>query len=201
MVETETWIAISRDPLYEVSSEGRVRSTDRVIIRKNGVRVGLRGRVLRPWAGSSGYLQVYLSNRNVMLVHHLVLEAFVGPRPGGQEARHLNGKMHDNRATNLEWATHSVNIVDRIKHGTDWQANKTHCPNNHPLIAPNLVPAPAREGHRLCRACQREYFRARWGNRDFSVVLADEDYRLILSGGKRVRGGVRYDRLDSDTVC
>ena len=33
---------------YEVSDQGRVRSVDRVITRRNGMRYRARGRVLRP---------------------------------------------------------------------------------------------------------------------------------------------------------
>lgn len=187
----EIWRTTSRDPMYEVSSYGRVRSVDREIIRSNGVKLPLKSRILRPWSGSSGYLQVYLSNRRAVMIHHLVLETFVSPRPEGLEGRHLNGKMHDNRVSNLEWATHSINVLDRITHGTDHQKNKTHCPHNHPLEEPNLVESRWREGYRLCKACQREYFRARWQGRDFDTNEADQDYEYILSGKKRVRGGIR----------
>jgi hypothetical protein len=51
-------------------------------------------------------------------VHVAVLLAWIGPRPEGMEGRHLNGNLTDNRAANLEWATHRVNIGDKVAHGT-----------------------------------------------------------------------------------
>lgn len=50
-------------------------------------------------------------------VHRLVLETFVGLRPKGCEARHLNGDPADNRLRNLCWGTRAENYVDRVKHG------------------------------------------------------------------------------------
>ena len=58
---------------------------------------------------SSGKLRHYL--------HHLVLYAFVGPRPKGMECRHLNGIPWDNRLENLCWGTRSSNMKDRVLHG------------------------------------------------------------------------------------
>lgn len=52
------------------------------------------------------------------LVHRLVLETFVGPRPSGFECRHLNGNPIDNRLENLAWGTPEENLNDKIKHGT-----------------------------------------------------------------------------------
>lgn len=46
------------------------------------------------------------------MVHHLVLEAFVGPCPPGMECCHENDIGTDNRLTNLRWDTHKSNIDD-----------------------------------------------------------------------------------------
>ena len=68
-----------------------------------------------------GYLRVTLSVngiKNCILVHRLVLEAFVGPCPTGMEACHNNGDPSDNRLENLRWDTHLENMKDAVKQGT-----------------------------------------------------------------------------------
>ena len=57
-------------------------------------------------------------------VHHLVLETFIGPRPKGQEARHLDGKVENNTLSNLQWSTHAENAADQILHGTDTRGER-----------------------------------------------------------------------------
>lgn len=52
-----------------------------------------------------------------VMVHWLVLLAFIGPRPYGLDACHNNGKHADNRASNLRWGTRSSNMHDRVAHG------------------------------------------------------------------------------------
>lgn len=59
-------------------------------------------------------------------VHTLVLLAFSGPRPEGQQCRHLNGDPGDNRPSNLCWGTCAENAADRIRHGTVPRGAK-HC--------------------------------------------------------------------------
>jgi hypothetical protein len=61
---------------------------------------------------------VFLGKGNHRKVHHLVLEAFIGPRPDGFEACHGNGDPTDNRVENLRWGTHEENHDDRAMHGT-----------------------------------------------------------------------------------
>lgn len=48
-----------------------------------------------------------------------MLETFVGFRPEGLQAAHGNGIRHDNRLSNLSWATPKKNAEDKIQHGTD----------------------------------------------------------------------------------
>jgi hypothetical protein len=50
-------------------------------------------------------------------VDHMVLEAFVGPRPDGTECCHSNDIQSDNRLSNLRWATHRENCADRSLNG------------------------------------------------------------------------------------
>ena len=67
----------------------------------------------------TGYLSLCLGNGwPQRYVHHLVLEAFVGPRPEGTECCHGNGIRSDNRLCNLRWDTHKENYADAVRHGT-----------------------------------------------------------------------------------
>lgn len=107
----ERWRAVPGwADLYEVSDQGRVRS-----LQRGGPRL------LRP-QGRRGYLRVALTSRprgkprRWRPVHQLVLEAFHGPRPLGQVARHLNGDRTDNRADNLAWGFPADNVADRVLH-------------------------------------------------------------------------------------
>lgn len=50
-------------------------------------------------------------------VHRLVLQAFVGPCPGGMECLHGDGNPRNNRLPNLRWGTRRENRVDMIRHG------------------------------------------------------------------------------------
>lgn len=50
-------------------------------------------------------------------VHHLVLTTFKGPRPHGQEGRHLDGNKDNNTALNLEWGTQEQNRLDNEING------------------------------------------------------------------------------------
>lgn len=112
----EEWRAVSINPDYEVSSEGRIR---RVAHGKSG-----RGRLgLLPGSTcTSGYRLVELrldGKFQVMLgLHVLVATAFHGPRPSPEhEVAHWDGDERNNRKTNLRWATRKENAEDRIRHG------------------------------------------------------------------------------------
>lgn len=143
---TEQWKVIPEYPGYEVSNRGRVRSVNRVL--KAATWSILPYQLVSIKHGATGTFKQ-------RKVHQLVAEAFIGPRPAGQDVRHLNGDHRDNRAENLAYGTRSQNMRDKREHGTDHNVNKTRCPRGHPLTPPNLVAAPAKRGHRTCLACDR----------------------------------------------
>ncbi len=106
---------------YQVSDGGRVRSVDRYVrsVAKNGTesRRFVPGVEIKPQKHSAGYLQVKMGPRTY-IVGPLVLEAFVGPRPEGQQCAHNDGDRHHNALGNLRWATPASNSNDRRAHGT-----------------------------------------------------------------------------------
>ncbi|KRD36826.1 hypothetical protein ASE27_10240 [Oerskovia sp. Root918] len=142
---------------YEVSDRGRVRSLDRLDSRGNRIR----GRVLRAATKRSGHqhLSLCVDGKGItLLVHRMVLEAFVGPAPEGMEACHSDGDPANNALSNLRWDSRSENTLDRVRHGTHHLARKTHCPVGHPYDADNTH--FDKRGDRICRECKRERNRA-----------------------------------------
>ncbi len=98
---------------YEVSSEGRVASRKRV-----------RRKMLKPLLRGFGYFSARLyvdAEAHFFLIHRLVAEAFLGPRPTPRhEVNHIDGIRANNHVGNLEWVTRSENLRHRyrvLKHG------------------------------------------------------------------------------------
>lgn len=110
---------------YEASSLGNIRSKDRVVSKRT--RYGgtmlqfYPGAVLIPYTCDKvGHLRIHIGvdgKKLGVMVHRLVLMAFVGLPPDGTEACHGNGIAWDNRIENLRWDTHLNNNRDRKAHG------------------------------------------------------------------------------------
>lgn len=119
---------VGYESAYEVSDHGHVRSLERrvrLVTRQAGETTRLvPARVLRPGPTRSGHLSVAIGKGNSRLVHQLVLEAFVGPRPDGYEVLHLNHNPADNRLVNLKYGTRSENLR------MDYAAGKRTVPEN-----------------------------------------------------------------------
>lgn len=180
---SENWATLPRNPLYQVSDHGEVKSPAGAILAKrldrDGYymhtirRPGVRAEGERPWTVKS---------------HLLVLEAFVGPRPGpGYDGCHDDGTRDNNHISNLRWDTKSANAQDRIKHGRDYQLNKTHCPRNHELADWNNKAQHLAMGRRTCLVCgrARSYFSKRlrrhgepWTEEELQV-LSDLKYQQL----------------------
>lgn len=147
----EEWRPIPSWPHHEVSSHGRARSVDHLVATgiKNHTHRLIKGRILHSTANEGGYHRV-----GGRYLHHLVLEAFVGPRPPGLVGCHEDGDHDNNSPSNLRWDTYAANEADKLRHGRNHQASKKVCKRGHELVEPNLDPYQLSKGHRLCRACK-----------------------------------------------
>lgn len=158
---TEQWKpVVGWEGLYEVSSEGRVRSRRREVAGGGGSRAVRGGRVLNP-SPTNGYLHVTLSNasrRQSKRVHVLVLEAFRGTRPEGFHGCHRDGNASHNALSNLYWGTPTENARDREVHGTSrFALRRGACIHGHTYTAENTY--LNRNGTPTCRTCRREGMR------------------------------------------
>lgn len=102
--------------LYQVSNTGAVKSLAREVKSSGDSYRFTDDRILKPARRSvGGYMEVALTKDGKMRthrIHKLVMAAFVGDCPAGQEVRHLNCDPGDNRLENLAYGTRSDNMLD-----------------------------------------------------------------------------------------
>ena len=158
----ENWLPIvGYEGYYEVSDRGSVRSVERTVTQQS--RWGgwtsrtYPSQLIRPQRRPDGRLVVSLSRDNrkrTRLIHILVLEAFICPRPQGMEGCHNNDVFTDNRIGNLRWDTRSANERDKVRNGKHHHAKKTRCKRGHEFNAANTRIRKS-DGGRECRSCER----------------------------------------------
>jgi hypothetical protein len=149
----EEWRPIVGNEWYSVSSFGRVLST-----APAGNGRDRTPRLVTPRPNTNGYLRIPLAEPDrpgrprSRYIHHLVAEAFLGPRPAGLKVRYIDGDALNNALSNLKYGTHSENELDKVRHGTHQAARRTHCRFGHPLDG---VRKTRTGSQRFCRTCRR----------------------------------------------
>jgi hypothetical protein len=135
--ETEIWKTYPDFDFIQGSNLGRVRTLDRYVPNgKNGKRF-VRGRVLKQYRESNGYMRVHvgINNKEVKLSVHRVIASCFLPNPGNLgQINHKDCNRANNAISNLEWCTHKQNIVYRDKLGHTARSNAP----KSPLFAVNL---------------------------------------------------------------
>lgn len=124
--ENEEWKDIPGfEELYEVSAFGGVKSKTRIVTKiyanSRILKQTYKSKTLNGHKNKEGYTYFVLSKdgkTHPFCIATLILLAFVGPRPSGQEACHWDGNNQNNILSNLRWDTHLNNIRDRLKHKT-----------------------------------------------------------------------------------
>jgi len=102
---------------YAVTEDGRVWRHARVSTFVQSGRVRSRrlpGKWLSPGIRTDGYPFVNVTDGTIprsLPIHRLVAQAFV-PNPNGRtEVNHIDGDKLNNSVVNLEWVTHSENMI------------------------------------------------------------------------------------------
>ena len=122
MEQEELWLpVVGYEGYYEVSDRGRVCSVARTV--QQGSRTyRVKERILAAGPNVAGYPQVSLSKdgdrQPGVLVHWLVLRAFVGPCPEGMESLHWDDVPSNNHLSNLRYGTKLENAADKLRNHT-----------------------------------------------------------------------------------
>lgn len=98
---------------YQASNLGRVRSTDKTVLKSNGCSEIYKGRVLKTFEATGGYLYVRIAEEqnkfHSVRLHRIIAKTFI-PNPHNlPQINHINENKKDNRAENLEWCTGKYN--------------------------------------------------------------------------------------------
>lgn len=113
----EVWRKIPGHHLYEVSSEGRVRTVTRTQRRGFHAAATLHSVELKQSIGGrrKNYKRVMLMHPKKVhaYVHHLVALAFIGPRPKGCEVLHGPAGSLTNSVSNIRYGDREENDMDR----------------------------------------------------------------------------------------
>jgi hypothetical protein len=117
---------------YKISSSGEIASLSRIIVMKNGKSRRIRGKRIFAKVKENGYLfvQLYLNGKATnRYIHRLVAEHFLENISCLSDVNHIDGNKSNNSFDNLEWVTHSENLIHAYdtglkKYGEEHQQSK-----------------------------------------------------------------------------
>jgi hypothetical protein len=109
---------VGYEGIYQVSNLGNVKRIliSRGVSKKNN-------NFIKPFCNKAYYQIVLQKNgkRKYFMIHRLIAQAFI-PNPNNYPfINHINGIKNDNRLENLEWCTHSQNMLHAFKTGLQIQ--------------------------------------------------------------------------------
>jgi hypothetical protein len=169
---------------YEASTHGRIRSLDRIVnfaasASQPEHEKRLRGKILRR-SFTKGYPCVSLyrgSVRTQKMVHAVIAETFLGPRPPGTLACHGNGVRTECDVDNIYWGTPQDNADDRIRHGNNLPGSQNR---NSKLLESDIE-----EIRRLAASMTQQSLAAKFGvsQSRISSIINNTSWRHVPTSG------------------
>lgn len=154
-----------------MSNQGRIKSLDRYITRKDGIVQFIKGRFITPVKNTDGYLMFKLCRNDkskTVRIHQVVARHFLDIpsdfETNDYEVNHKDYNRENNHVDNLEWCTHCDNIKHSSSSGryTIRDYNGANNPNygnhvlsiyykNNPDIAKEKLSRPAQQNGRATK--------------------------------------------------
>lgn len=154
MNDIEVWKSYPSIEWLQGSNLGNVRTVDRVVVRKDGRKQFVKGRVLKQQRNKNGYMYVgFRANGKAVYlrVHRVIAMCFL-PNPNNYpQVNHKDCNPSNNTVSNLEWCTASYNCQYREKYGvsaTEARWNRIIAVNLKTLEV-NLFPSQMEAARRL----------------------------------------------------
>ena len=121
----EAWKILPHDPIYAISTFGRLRNL-------------MTGKLRVFSKDGGGYPSTVLRNGGkTRKIHRLVAETFIPNPKNKPNINHKNAVRGDNRVENLEWCTQSENVKHSYAIGT---MNRTGSKNNQAKLREKDIP-------------------------------------------------------------
>lgn len=187
MNDIEFWKPYQEFPWVEGSSFGRVRTLDRVVSTKKGMRA-VKGRILKQQRNRGGYIYVEFSINGKLIVryvHRIVAQTFI-PNPDNlPEVNHLDNNPLNNDVSNLEWCTREYNMAYKERYGVS--SKEAHQTQRNPLFAINL------------KTTEVQWFESQ-SEAGHKLGIAQPNINSVLSGRLKQSGGYWFVNADSNAA-
>lgn len=129
MEEQNIWKdIIGYNGAYQISKNGAVKSSNRIIKSITGQNRLIIGRIMKP-KNKEGYHFVTLSLNGEIknhYIHRLVAEAYLPNPKNKPHINHIDGDKSNNNINNLEWVTISENTNHAYRIGLSQNIGGTH---------------------------------------------------------------------------
>ena len=211
--EIEVWKDVKNyEGYYIVSSMGKVKSLDRIVLGKNGASYFRSGKLKSSVTNKWGYLQVLLSKNNkqkLCLIHRLVAEAFIPNPENKPHIDHINTDKKDNRVGNLRWCTRSENMnnpltkekcreMNKGKHRSEETKKKISESGKGRILSEESKKKIGKGNGKLVYCIELDKIFESTCEASRELGISQSSISLVCRGKRKTAGGYHWEYVDSE---